>query len=68
MFYQDAFAQRRYGDCTHQYSVVGHVGSRIRNRSRGLSFHARSLACGIPGVSFYRDLDLAFFCVKLGFL
>lgn len=67
MSYQDAFAQRRYGDYIHQYSVAGRAGSHTRSRSRGLSFRVRSLACGILGVSFYRDLDLAIYCVKARF-
>lgn len=67
MSYQDAFVQRRYGDYIHQYSVEGRAGNHTRSRSRGLSFRARSLACGILGVSFYRDLDLAIYCVKARF-
>lgn len=63
---QDVSAQRRYGDYTRQYSVGGRAGSRTRNRSLGLSFHVRSLAYGIPGASFCRDLGLAVYCVSAG--
>lgn len=66
MSYQDAVVQHRYGDYTHLCSAVGRAGSRIRSRSLGLSFRARSLACEILGASFYRDLGLAVCCVKFG--